>query len=99
MSFDIEPCRICGTPAPMGLCEGKCAEEWLRLMDTPRLQRKCIYCNKMAEWNRVYKAFVHDDCVITEKNRVLNMKHPKGPPLNRRDRREREREEAKKKRR
>lgn len=95
MSYSIEGCQICGKPAPMGLCEGECADRFRALMDTPRIERKCTYCRSVTAWNRTYKAFVHDECVIKEKNRVANMKHPSGPPLNRRERRERERAESK----
>lgn len=95
MSYSVEPCVICGIPAVMGLCEGKCAQEWLQKHDHPRIERKCTYCRSVTAWNRTYKAFVHDECVIKEKNRVANMKHPSGPPLNRRERRERERAESK----
>lgn len=75
----------------MGLCEGACASKWLALADSPRHERKCAHCRVVTEWNRVYKGFVHDECVIKEKNRILNEKHPDGPALNRRDRRARER--------
>lgn len=95
MSYSIEACAICGKLAPMGLCEGECAEKALEMMGTPRMERKCTYCRSVTSWNRTYKAFVHDECVIEEKNRIANMKHPNGPPLNRRERRERERAEMK----